>query len=139
MAMVLPVLSVLLFGIIEVGMLVRDVSALNQLAREGARCAVVGDTPSSMIARIAISDGHLDGGQVITLCEYRTFNEAAATFGAWTALGSDGSSNNAVDGDQVRVTLRYPHVPVTGLFTGLTDGDGIDTLRLDASVTMRRE
>ena len=85
------------------------------------------------------SAGHLHTDGVVALCEYRTFNEETEAFGAWTALGSDGEVNNAAAGDQVRVTLHYSHELLTGLFPGMTDGAGTDTLSLDASTTMRRE
>ena len=88
---------------------------------------------------MAAVSGHLDTEQMTMLCEYRTFNEETETFGAWTALGADGGQNNANIGDQIRVTLRYSHTVVTGLFPGMTDEDGSRTMELDASATMRRE
>ncbi len=131
LAIVLPVLTMLLFGVIEVGALVRDVSALNEVA--------LGAEPGTAEARMAAVSGHLDTEQMTVLCEYRTFNEETETFGPWTALGINGDQNNAGGGDHIRVTLRYPHTAITGLFPGMTDGDDTRTMELDASATMRRE
>ena len=135
----LPVLLVILFGIIEVGVLARDAAALNAVAREGVRAAVVGATPSAIDARIQISDPRLDSDQMITLYERRSFNEQTQTFGEWTALGTSQGVNDAVNGDQIRVTLQYQHQTITGLFPGMSDEPGGGTKTVRASVTMRRE
>jgi hypothetical protein len=42
-ALIAPVLSLLLFGVIEFGLVLNDYQSLRQSAREGARQAVVGD------------------------------------------------------------------------------------------------
>lgn len=52
MAIVLVLLSILLFGIIDFGLLIRDYLALSHVAREGARTFAVGATESDMRADI---------------------------------------------------------------------------------------
>lgn len=45
-AFVIPVLLLLVFGMIDIGLMIKDSSALHQVAREAARSYAVGGTPS---------------------------------------------------------------------------------------------
>lgn len=56
LALILPILLLLLFGIIEFGIIFHDNLVLNQAAREGARLGVVGGTDEEireMVERVA--------------------------------------------------------------------------------------
>jgi len=138
--MVLPLLLVLLFGIIEFGLIVKDVMGINQAAREGARAAVVGATPSIIDVRINGAAATLDVNQLTKLYEYRHLYEDTATWGEWTVLGTCDGDNNAVDGDQIRVSIDYTHQLVSGgLFSGLADNPEEGTMTLSSAIIMRRE
>ncbi len=140
LAMVLPLLLVLLFGIIEFGLIVKDVMGINQAAREGARAAVVGATPSIIDVRINGAAATLDVNQLTKLYEYRHLYEDTATWGEWTVLGTCDGDNNAVDGDQIRVSIDYTHQLVSGgLFSGLADNPEEGTMTLSSAIIMRRE
>ena len=139
-ALVAPLLIFLLFGIIEFGLMVKDVVALNQAAREGSRAAAVGATPATLDDRIRGAAPGIDGAQLATLYEHRSYNEDTATWSEWTVLGTDGVENNAAQSDQIKVSLTYPHYLVTGkLFAGLADDPENGTITLRASIIMLRE
>ncbi len=140
MAMVLPLLLMLLFGIIEFGLIVKDVMGINQAGREGARSAAVGATPSAIDARIDGAAATLDTSQLTKLYEARHFYPGSATWGDWTVLGTYEGHNNAMDGDQIRVSIDYTHQLVSGgLFSALADNPEEGTMTLSTAVIMRRE
>lgn len=112
LAVVLPVLVLLLFGSLEVGMLVKASMTVNRVANEGARMAGVGASPARISAHIASSATGLDFDQIITRYEYRQWDTATSAWGNWTTLGTDPlnpADNDAPMGAQVRVTLQYPY------------------------------
>jgi len=127
-ALVAGLLCLLLFGIIEMGLLFQDQALLGASAREAARSAAVGHTTSeaqstavSAGAGLAIVPGNvvleksIDGGQF------------------WAALGDAPPNNNAAVGDLVRATVIYAHPLVTGyVFSGTCKN-------LTAKMVMRRE
>lgn len=140
LAIIMPTLVIILFGIIEVASLGKDTVALNHLAREGVRCAAVGATPTLISAHINASATGIDLSKLTTLYEYRTFNTATLTYSAWVALGTADGRNNAVAGDQIRVTLWYGHPLVTGgLFLGMADDSDDGNMTIGATATMCRE
>ena len=139
-ALVAPLLIFLLFGIIEFGIMVKDVVGLNQAAREGARVAAVGATPSTIDARVIGSTPGIPSDQIVTLYEHRSYNEDTGSWSDWMALGVLEGENDAVPGDQVKVSLTYPHELVTGqLFAGLADNPEQGTVDLQAAIIMLRE
>jgi len=139
-ALVAPLLIFLLFGIIEFGIMVKDVVGLNQAAREGARVAAVGATPATLDNRVIGSAPGIPGDQIVTLYEHRSYNEDTGAWTAWTALGTLDGENDAGRGDQIKVSLLYPHALVTGqLFSGLADNPEQGTVDLHAAIIMLRE
>ena len=141
MSLVAPLLIFLFFGIIEFGLTVKDLVGLNQAAREGARCAAVGATPTAIDTRIANSAPTIDTGEFSALYEYRSY-DADTGWGEWTVLGINeyGDENNAGVGDQIRIRLQYPHHLVTGrLFASLADDPEQCTITLSTAIVMRRE
>lgn len=113
--MVAPLLMLLLFGVIEFGLLFKDLLALNQCAREGARLAALGGTTTQVRNRIASAARTLRSNNIVIVLEYRT--RSGGTWGSWTTLGNTGGTparNNAPTGAQIRVRLTYPHQFATG-------------------------
>ena len=138
--MVAPLLIFLLFGIIEFGLMVKDLVGVNQAAREGARSAAVGATPATLNTRIAGSAPTINADNLDITYEFRTFDEASGSWGSWQTLGVDGSENNAKSGDQIRISIQYPHQLVTGgLFAGLADDPENGTITLSTAIVMQRE
>ena len=139
-ALVAPLLIFLLFGIIEFGIIVKDVVGLNQAAREGARVAAVGATPATLDNRVGSSAPGIPSEQIVKLYEYRSYDEDAGTWSVWTALSTLDGENDATPGDQIKVSLTYPHPLVTGqLFAGLADNPEQGTIDLHAAIIMLRE
>ena len=139
LAIVLPWLIILLFGILEMGLMFSSWLHLKTTAREGARAAAVGATPAEIYTRMAAVGGALDTSELSATLEYRQY-VAGGSWGAWTTLGSDGYNNTAPAASHVRVTLSYNHkLAIPGLFRRLADDPEQATKTLQAQVTMRRE
>jgi Flp pilus assembly protein TadG len=144
MALVAPVLIMLLFGIIEFGLVIKDYLGINQAAREAARTAVVGGTVAAIDARLDGSAPTIDTSQISRTYEYRTFSDSTGMWSEWMALADVGSGsdvqNCAPEGAQVRVSVSYPHRLLTGpLFGRLADDPDTGTMILTAAMVMRRE
>lgn len=140
LAMVAPLLIFLLFGIIEFGLMVKNLVGVNQAAREGARSAAVGATPATLTARIGGAAPTINTNNLSLTYDFRSFNSNTASWSAWQTLGTDGSENNASAGDQIRITVQYPHQLVTGgLFAGLADDPENGTITLNTAIVMQRE
>jgi Flp pilus assembly protein TadG len=136
-ALVLPVLMVLLFGIVEFGLIFKDVLAINQAAREGARAAAVGSTTTTVSNRVTSSAATLTTANLTITSSYRTYNNGV--WSAWTSLANSGEVNAAPSGAQVRVAVSYPHNLVTGgLFSRIADPNS-NRITLNTSMVMRRE
>jgi len=137
-AIVLPLLMVLLLGIMEFGMIMRDYIMLAHGAREGARAAAVRN-PTAEIRQRVVEVATLPGLKP-EMVQITAFD---ANTSSWVAVGdlASGAENNAPRDSIVRVTIKgYPHRMVTGSFFALLPGykNGYLTLK-DASLTMRRE
>ena len=127
-ALVSTLLFLLLFGIIELGLLLGDQALVGAAAREGVRSAAVGDLTATAQSR-AVS-----GGAGLPLSSANVVLETSADNGAtWTALGDSGANNSAASGTLVRATVTYSHPPVTSyIFLG-------SAKTLTAKLVMRRE
>lgn len=118
MALVLPLLMLLVFGIIDFGLCTKDRMAVSQAAREGARVAAVGGGTS------AIKDSVVAGSPVLTISR----SNITITTGApstdpktWGALGDTTDAlgktvNNAVSGNMIRIQVTSTYTPITSLF-----------------------
>ncbi len=140
LAVVLPLLLMLLFGIIEFGLLFKDSLVLQQASREGARAAAVGATPTQAQNTVVSSAPTIDSAAMTVTCDYRTWNGSAWT--SWMQLGTaaDGSTNNAPPGSQVRVSVSYAHPLITGgLFSWMATDSENNTVNLQAVAVSRRE
>ena len=127
-ALVSGLLCLLLFGIIEVGLLFGDQALVGAAAREAARSAAVGD-------QVAMAQAHgVSGGAGLSLSAANIVLEKSTDGVVWIALGNAGAKNDAVSNvSLVRATVTYAHPLVTTyLFTG-------STKTLTAKLVMRRE
>jgi hypothetical protein len=144
MAIVLPFLVLLVFGIFEVGLLMKDYLGLNQAAREGARIASIGSPLATIDARIMASAPSIDVSRLTWSGQWRTYDDSGGTWGPWTLLRDDGWGsdlrNNAKPGSQVKISVELEHQLVTGqVMDFLSDADKPGTVTLRSSMILRRE
>ncbi len=128
-ALISTLLFLLLFGIIEVGLILGDQTQVGQAAREAARSAAVGSTIETAQAS-AVS-----AGTGLKLTPASVYLEKSADGGAtWAALGDTAAgANNAASGSLIRATVSYNHPLVTTLiFSG-------STRLLTSKMVMQRE
>jgi len=127
-ALVASLLCLLLFGIIEMGLIFQDQALVSEAAREAARSAAVGNTTLTA-QTVAVNSG---AGLGITMGN--VFLEQSADGGqTWVVLGDTGTANNAATGALIRATVTYAHPLVTGfVFSG-------SSKTLTAKMVMRRE
>ncbi|MFZ5626308.1 MAG: TadE/TadG family type IV pilus assembly protein [Bacillota bacterium] len=115
MALVLPLLLMLLFGIIEFGRIFHAYLTVNNGAREGARLAVVGAQDTAIIARIKDTAVGLDSSKLqITIAP---------------------AYSNRLRGQPVTVQVSYPvqiFAPIIGEIIG-------NPYTVSGSVQMRME
>jgi len=144
MVLVIPTLLVLLFGIIEFGLIFKDIAILKQATREGARTAAIGATTTEIINQVKASAATIPSDALTIELKYRTYSDGWPSWDSAPALGDTGSGetaqNNAMQGDQIRVKVSYPHQLISGrLFSGLADNPDTQTMTLTTSSVMRRD
>jgi Flp pilus assembly protein TadG len=128
-ALISSLLFLLLFGIIEVGLILGDQSEVGQAAREAARSAAVSSTVETA------ETSAVTAGAGLHLTAANVYLETSADGGTtWAALGDTATgTNNAVTGNLVRATVTYNHPLVTTLiFSG-------STKLLTSKMVMQRE
>ena len=113
-ALVLPLLLLVLFGVIEFGMLFFTTLTLNEAARDAARYASVGASDAQIVQVVQQDCATLDTAELTVLVS--------------PPAGSQ------VTGDPVTVTVEYPDTLFPSI-SGLPSG----TLLLKARITMRME
>ncbi len=128
-ALVSALLFLLLFGIIEVGLLLGDQAQVGAAAREAVRAEAAGSTASSS-ASIGVAAGaglHLMSANI-------ALEKSADGGGVWVPLGDTALGvNDAVSGTLVRATVTYSHPLVTTyIFSG-------SARTLTARLVMQRE
>ena len=128
-ALVSTLLFLLLFGIIEVGLLLGDQAQVGAAAREAARSASVGSP-------IGVAEtGGVNAGTGLHLTPANVFLEKSLDNGTtWLPLGDTVfSTNDAIAPNLVRATVTYNHPLVTTfIFSG-------STKLLTAKLVMQRE
>ncbi|MCE5218461.1 pilus assembly protein [bacterium] len=144
MAIVAPLLVLLVFSILEVGLIIKDALTINQAAREGVRAAAVGASIETIETRVRGSAPSLNPAAIRCDKSYRTLSKSTGAWSGWTELTNIGSGadlrNIAPVDAQVMITVTYPHQLVAGqLFSGLSDKGTPGTMTLGASLIMRRE
>jgi Flp pilus assembly protein TadG len=140
MAIIAPVLLLLLFGIIEIGILAKNSMMLHSACREGARAAAIGATPAEVADRCEAAAATLNVEVLGVTTEYRTYSDGS--WGSWQTLGysDDGNANDAPTGSHIRVELSYDHPLVAGaLFSFLADDQENNTVNIGARMVMMRE
>lgn len=127
-AIVLPVLLLLVMGIIEFGLLMKDYLAVSHASREGARYAAVLPYDSSFMSNVRARVKDASGGITledsdITVCYYKQPSGTPST-----------DFSNVASGDEVEVTTTYAHSFVTGYIPSM-----VGTKILVGRTAMRRE
>lgn len=133
-ALVAGLLCLLLFGIIEMGLIFQDQALLGGSAREAARSAAVGHTIADA------QSAAVSAGVGLAITPGNVVLEKSIDGQVWVALGDMPlnyntaiGSNNAVAGNLVRATVTYAHPLVTGfVFSGTSK-------TLTGKMVMRRE
>ncbi len=144
MVLVTPILLVLLFGIIEFGLIFKDIAILKQATREGVRTAAVGETTTQIISQVRSSAATISPDALTIELKYRVYSGGWPSWDSAPTLGNTGSGesaqNDAPQGAQIRVQVSYPHQLISGrLFSGLADDPDTQTMTLTTSSIMRRE
>ena len=127
-AIVLPFLSLLLFGIIEFSLILYDKAMLTNASREGARAGIVfRDSP--------VTDGEISG-IVTSYCQNRliTFGTPILT----TTVVREGSGATG-DDLTVQVQYQYQFLALPGVATKFFGGGIPLGIQLDAQTIMRME
>lgn len=131
--LIAPVLILLVFGIVDFGLMINRDMIVGSASRDGARQASLGATYSEI--RTAVQTELTQNGiaagpkTVITVC-------AQALSTACTAdSGSTNYATRAVPGANVAVTVRYQYEWITPLVSSLFDGG----TTLTQYTQMRRE
>lgn len=140
LALVLPVVLFMLFGIVEMGLLFKDHLMNQQGVREGARAAALGAVPAHIVSVVSSTASTLDPSRFTVRCEYRVWSGTG--WSGWMTLGTsnDGTANNAPPGAQIRISSTYRHRLITGaLFRWLADDPQRNEIILRAAAISRRE
>lgn len=132
LAITLSVLLLILFGIIEFGLLMRTYITVLHAAREGARAAALGATTSNIINRVQNSAPGLS----LSMVELKYSTDATPDWGAAPRLGNNGAGteNNAPVGSLVRVHVTYNYRFLTRYLLG-----GLKNKVFTLDMVMRRE
>ena len=123
-AIILPILTVLVFGIIEFGLALYDKAVITNASREGARAGIVFKDP-------IVSDDEITA-VINNYCQNNL-----VTFGtvkdATTTINREGAS---ASGDNLTVTVvyTYDYLLLPGFISSLTGG-----LNMNATTVMRME
>uniref|UniRef100_A0A7C1J7Q0 Pilus assembly protein n=1 Tax=Ammonifex degensii TaxID=42838 RepID=A0A7C1J7Q0_9THEO len=99
LALVLPVLILILFGIMEFGRLFSAYLVITNAAREGARLAAVGGDDAAVVARVVDAAGSLDRTALSVTVEP--------------------PASDRFSGTQARVTVSYSVYLLTPVLTGV--------------------
>ena len=126
-ALVGALLCLLLFGIVEVGLVFSDQAQVGAAAREAARSLAVGEATATARTRATAAGVGLSPSATTLILE------SSPNGTIWATVGDTGSANSAPAGSLVRATVIYRHPLVTSfVFAGTTR-------TLTARLVMRRE
>jgi len=122
-AIIFPILFMVLVGIFDLGRVVYYYSALTNVAREGARWAVINPTDTANIKGI--------------VCYYAVGLDLGCPNPPVTVTPLDQDSNGR--DDHIRVNVSYDFKPVTPLMGSFLGLGSSDTLSLHGPAIMRLE
>ncbi len=138
-AIVAPILILLMFGIVEMGLMFRSAIQLNNVARDAARAAAAGESTTLIAARVAETASGLDATQLTSAFTYRAYIGDGVWGTTWYEVTDLGNYNTVPFCAQVRATITYNHhIMIPGLFRFLVDNQETGTRTLTAAVTMTR-
>ena len=110
-------LFLLMFGIIEVGLLFKNQATISQAAREASRSASLGSTTATCKARAVNTSAVTITTAAVTL------DKSTDGGTTWSTLGDNAgvTANNGVAGNLVRATVTYASPLVSSyIFSGTT-------------------
>lgn len=115
-AIVASLFFLLVFGIIEFGLMMKDYLALCQGVREGARAACLGSSISTVVNTVEQSVPALDKSKLFDINVYYRKRQAEGWPSTWTS----GLPDSVAAGEeiQVKVSASYNHEMVTGSLFG---------------------
>lgn len=113
-ALILPILIILLFGIIEFGILIYNQQVLTNAAREGARRGIVQDTPRIQQPEIYQTVQDYAANHLITLSTTKPTPAVNVTVN-----GSAGVCGAFADNLSVNVTYSYSFMVIPNFITGI--------------------
>ena len=134
LALMLPVLLILLFGVVEFGMVLKSYIQVTNATREGARYAALGATAGSFPTNCQASGD--------TTVVGRTCGSLAGLKLANVSSVSVTYPDGKVSGNKVVVTVNYTYkffTPVGGLISLFSGGSSGNQITLTSSTTMRLE
>ena len=137
--MIVPILALILFGVVELGMMLRAGLELNSMAREATRSLSAGEATGVVNLRIADEGTNLERERLAIVMEFRPYLGSGTWASSWQPVSDSGGENAVPTHAQVRATLDYDHVlMMPGLFRFLTDDPETGSRRISASVVMLR-
>lgn len=98
LALVLPILLVLVFGIIEFGLLLYNQQVITNASREGSRFGIVMDVPRKSTDQISAVVAAYCANHLVTFADSQPAPAIAVDNSAGTSFGDD-----------LRVTVTYPY------------------------------
>ncbi len=111
-ALILPLLLVMLFGIIEFGLILYDQAMLTNASREGARAGIISSSPRLSEAQIrTIALNYLDDGHLL-----KTFDSSTATPNVTALIPADPSFGEDLT---VKVSYVYNFLLIPGFIPGI--------------------
>lgn len=138
-AIVVPIMALILFGLGELGLMLRAGHELNSITRDAARSLSAGEAPHVVMLRISEASTSLDHQQMTVTLQYRTYSGNGTWNTTWYTVQANGDENTAPTHSQVRATLTYDHrLLLPGLLQFLVDDPEQGSRRLTASATMLR-
>lgn len=139
-ALIAPLLFLILFGIIEFGILMYDKAMITNASREGARAGIVYDYDSNGTPDDPDDDTyHPDDATIITTVQ-RYCEDYLISFGAGSTLNVAITRTGNSSGDNLEVNVTYPfRFLVFSNLIALAGGDLENLVNLNAETVMRLE
>ena len=138
LALVVPILVLLLFAMVEFGLILRASSQIKAVAREGARAAAMGVSPTIVGTRVDAMTLGLDEDEMQVILQWRVLPIDGSP-GGWAPLVGNGDENTVPQGSEIMALVLYEHpLVMPGLFgqlLGAHDGKK----ELQARLVMLRE